>query len=140
MHLFTELVGIQMLLMNSLEPLLRGEKMTQEQLTVLYRRVQTTKPRRPRTPSEAESDQAEMTMATAQQWERRESISGRRLASFSLAVLIFHRRFTSHRDPFALSFTSVNARQKQRRYPPDQMDNNVSISAPASRKALDERG
>ena len=43
MHLFTELVGIQMLLMNALEPLLRGEKVTQEQLTALYRRIQTTK-------------------------------------------------------------------------------------------------
>jgi hypothetical protein len=43
MHLFTELVGIQMLLMNALEPILRGEKMTQEQLAVLNRRVQTTK-------------------------------------------------------------------------------------------------
>jgi hypothetical protein len=43
MHLFTELVGIQMLLMNALEPLLRGEKMAQDQLTALYRRVQTAK-------------------------------------------------------------------------------------------------
>jgi hypothetical protein len=43
MHIFTELVGIQMLLMNALEPLLRGDKMSQEQLTVLFRRVQTTK-------------------------------------------------------------------------------------------------
>ena len=43
MHLFTELVGIQMLLMNSLDPLLRGEKMTQEQLASLYRHVQATK-------------------------------------------------------------------------------------------------
>jgi hypothetical protein len=43
MHLFTELVGIQMLLMSALEPLLRGEKMAQDQLTALYRRVQTTK-------------------------------------------------------------------------------------------------
>jgi hypothetical protein len=42
-HIFTELIGIQMLLMNTLEPLLRGDKMTQEQLTVLFRRVQTTK-------------------------------------------------------------------------------------------------
>jgi len=42
-HLFTELVGIQMLLMNALEPLLRGEKMTQEQIAALYRRVQTSK-------------------------------------------------------------------------------------------------
>jgi hypothetical protein len=43
MHIFTELVGIQMLLMNALEPLLRGDKLTQEQLTALFRRVQTTK-------------------------------------------------------------------------------------------------
>ena len=43
MHLFTELVGIQMLLMNALDPLLRGEKMAHEQLTALYRRIQTTK-------------------------------------------------------------------------------------------------
>lgn len=43
MHLFTELVGIQMLLMNALEPLLRGEKMAQEQLAALYRGVQTSK-------------------------------------------------------------------------------------------------
>ncbi|WP_216841114.1 hypothetical protein [Acidobacterium sp. S8] len=42
-HIFTELVGVQMLLMNALDPLLRGEKMTQEQLAALYRRVQTTK-------------------------------------------------------------------------------------------------
>ncbi len=43
MHIFTELVGIQMILMNALDPLLRGEKMTQEQLAALYRRVQATK-------------------------------------------------------------------------------------------------
>jgi hypothetical protein len=43
MHLFTELVGIQMLLMNTLEPLLRGDKIAQGQLTVLFRQVQTTK-------------------------------------------------------------------------------------------------
>jgi hypothetical protein len=43
MHIFTELVGIQMLLMNTLEPLLRGEKMNQDQLTILFRQVQTTK-------------------------------------------------------------------------------------------------
>jgi hypothetical protein len=43
MHIFTELVGIQMLLMNALDPLLRGEKMTQEQLAALYRRIQATK-------------------------------------------------------------------------------------------------
>ncbi len=43
MHIFTELVGIQMLLMNTLEPLLRGDKVAQEQLTILFRQVQTTK-------------------------------------------------------------------------------------------------
>ena len=43
MHIFTELVGVQMLLMNALDPLLRGEQLTQEQLTALYRRVQTSK-------------------------------------------------------------------------------------------------
>jgi hypothetical protein len=43
MHIFTELVGIQMLLMNTLEPLLRGDRLAQEQLTVLFRQVQTTK-------------------------------------------------------------------------------------------------
>jgi hypothetical protein len=43
MHIFTELVGIQMLLMNTLEPLLRGDKIAQEQLTTLFRQVQTTK-------------------------------------------------------------------------------------------------
>jgi hypothetical protein len=43
MHIFTELVGIQMLLMNTLEPLLRGDKISQDQLTVIFRKVQTTK-------------------------------------------------------------------------------------------------
>jgi hypothetical protein len=43
MHIFTELVGIQMLLMNTLEPLLRGDKLAQEQLTLLFRQVQTIK-------------------------------------------------------------------------------------------------
>jgi hypothetical protein len=43
LHIFTELVGIQMLLMNALEPILRGDKLAQEQLTALFRRVQTTK-------------------------------------------------------------------------------------------------
>jgi hypothetical protein len=43
MHIFTELVGIQMLLMNTLEPLLRGDNLAQEQLAILFRRVQTTK-------------------------------------------------------------------------------------------------
>ena len=43
LHIFTELVGVQMLLMSTLEPLLRGDRLTQEQLTSLFRRVQTTK-------------------------------------------------------------------------------------------------
>jgi hypothetical protein len=43
LHIFTELVGIQMLLMNTLEPLLRGDKLSQEQLAILFRRVQTSK-------------------------------------------------------------------------------------------------
>jgi len=43
MHIFTELVGIQMFLMDALEPLLRGEQMTPEQVKILFRHVQTTK-------------------------------------------------------------------------------------------------
>jgi hypothetical protein len=43
MHIFTELVGIQMLLMNTLEPLLRGDKVAPDQLAILFRQVQTTK-------------------------------------------------------------------------------------------------
>src|ERR1700722_1292099 len=43
MHVFTELVGIQMLLMNTLEPLLCGEKLTREQVKAHFRQVQTTK-------------------------------------------------------------------------------------------------
>lgn len=43
MHIFTELVGIQMLLMGTLEPLLRGENMAAEQVNNLFRQVQTTK-------------------------------------------------------------------------------------------------
>jgi hypothetical protein len=42
-HIFTELVGIQMLLMNTLEPLLCGEKLTREQVKAHFRQVQTTK-------------------------------------------------------------------------------------------------
>jgi hypothetical protein len=43
MHIFTELVGIEVLLMNALEQLLRGSTMAQDQLTILFRQVQTTK-------------------------------------------------------------------------------------------------
>jgi hypothetical protein len=42
-HIFTELVGIQMLLMNTLEPLLCDEKLTREQVAAHFRQVQTTK-------------------------------------------------------------------------------------------------
>jgi hypothetical protein len=41
--IFPELVGIQMLLMNTLEPLLRGDKLVPEQLSVPFRQAQTTK-------------------------------------------------------------------------------------------------
>jgi hypothetical protein len=45
-HLFTELVGIQLLLMNTLGPLLRGERLTAEQLDAVLRQVQSTKARK----------------------------------------------------------------------------------------------
>jgi len=43
MHISIELVGIQMLLMNALEPILRGEKLEQDHIASLFRQVQTTK-------------------------------------------------------------------------------------------------
>jgi hypothetical protein len=43
MHIFTELVGIQMLLMNTLEPLLCGDQLTREQVAVQFRQIQATK-------------------------------------------------------------------------------------------------
>lgn len=43
MHIFTELVGLQMLLMGTLEPLLRGETRTPDQVANLFRQVQTNK-------------------------------------------------------------------------------------------------
>jgi hypothetical protein len=43
MHIFTELVGLQMLLMDTLEPILRGDKMAKEQVEILFRQVQSTK-------------------------------------------------------------------------------------------------
>jgi len=45
-HLFTELVGIQLLLMNTLGPLLRGERLTPEQLDAVLRQVQAAKARK----------------------------------------------------------------------------------------------
>jgi hypothetical protein len=45
-HLFTELVGIQLLLINTLGPLIRGERMTADHLDALLRHVQSTKARK----------------------------------------------------------------------------------------------
>lgn len=42
-HIFTELVGIEMLLMNAFEQILRGNTLTSEQVSVLFRQAQTTK-------------------------------------------------------------------------------------------------
>jgi hypothetical protein len=42
-HIFTELVAIELAIMNGLEPLLRGEKLTHEQAVQLFRQVQATK-------------------------------------------------------------------------------------------------
>jgi len=42
-HLFTELVGIQLLLMNALGPILRGERMAPEEVDAVFRQVQTRK-------------------------------------------------------------------------------------------------
>jgi hypothetical protein len=43
LHIFTELVGIQMLLLATNEQLLRSDKMALDQLNVLFRQVQATK-------------------------------------------------------------------------------------------------
>ena len=43
---FQELVGIQLLLMNTLGPLIRGERMTAEYLDTVLRQVQSTKARK----------------------------------------------------------------------------------------------
>jgi hypothetical protein len=45
-HVFTELIGIQLLFMNTLGPLIRGEKMTAEHLDAVFRQVQSTKGRK----------------------------------------------------------------------------------------------
>ena len=42
----TELVGIELLLINALPPLLRGERMPQEQIEALWKQVQTIKRRK----------------------------------------------------------------------------------------------
>jgi hypothetical protein len=59
MHIFTELVGIQMLLMGTLEPLLRGDKTAQDQLTILFRQVQTTKAAKAQVPLAKRSQKQE---------------------------------------------------------------------------------
>ena len=46
LHIFTELVGIELLLMNTVGPLLRGERVTADQLDALLRQVQSTKVRK----------------------------------------------------------------------------------------------
>ena len=43
LHIFTELVGIEMLMMKTLEPILRGDKLDQDQIAILFRQVQSTK-------------------------------------------------------------------------------------------------
>jgi hypothetical protein len=42
-HIFTELVAIELVVMNALEPLLRGEKLSSEETAQIFREVQTTK-------------------------------------------------------------------------------------------------
>ena len=42
-HIFTELIGVQLLLINTLGPLIRGETMTTEHLAAVLRKVQSTK-------------------------------------------------------------------------------------------------
>ena len=42
-HVFTELVAVELVLMNALEPLLRGEKLSREQTAQIFREVQATK-------------------------------------------------------------------------------------------------
>jgi hypothetical protein len=45
-HLFTELVGIQLLLMNTLGPIVRGERMAPEEVAGVFREVQARKARK----------------------------------------------------------------------------------------------
>ena len=42
-HIFTELVGIQLLLINTLGPIARGEQMAAEEVDVVFRKVQSRK-------------------------------------------------------------------------------------------------
>ncbi|MGC8549184.1 MAG: hypothetical protein ACP5M4_05740 [Acidobacteriaceae bacterium] len=43
LHVFTDVVGIQMLLMNALEPLLCGEKLLRDEVAARFRQVQKGK-------------------------------------------------------------------------------------------------
>jgi hypothetical protein len=45
-HIFTELVGIQLLLINAIAPLIRGDRLTAEQLDAVLKRVQSIKSRK----------------------------------------------------------------------------------------------
>jgi hypothetical protein len=45
-HIFTELVGIQLLLMNTLGPIARGERMAAEEVDLVFREVQSRKARK----------------------------------------------------------------------------------------------
>jgi hypothetical protein len=45
-RVFTELIGVELLLMNALRPLLRGERLSEEQVEFLWKQVQTTKGRK----------------------------------------------------------------------------------------------
>lgn len=42
-HIFTELIGIQLLLMNTLGPIARGEQMAADKVEAVFRQVQTRK-------------------------------------------------------------------------------------------------
>lgn len=43
MHIFMELVGIEMLMMKTMEPILLGEKLEPDQIAILFRQVQSSK-------------------------------------------------------------------------------------------------
>ena len=45
-HIFTELVGVQLLLINTTAPLIRGDRLTPEQLDAVLRQVQSIKSRK----------------------------------------------------------------------------------------------
>jgi hypothetical protein len=47
-HIFTEVVAIELVIMNALEPLLRGEKLSHEETAQIFREVQATKAARAR--------------------------------------------------------------------------------------------